>query len=83
MKDIRASGERVIAIIDDLLELSRIETGKLDLDFANLNLNDLVEACVVGDAAAGQPRAHHHPHLARACAAAGDGRCARDAADHA
>ncbi|MGY4629594.1 PAS domain S-box protein [Bradyrhizobium sp. USDA 4486] len=47
LKDIRASGERVIAIIDDLLELSRIETGKLDLNFANLNLNDLVEACVV------------------------------------
>ncbi|MCK1744169.1 PAS domain S-box protein [Bradyrhizobium sp. 139] len=47
MKDIRASGERVIAIIDDLLELSRIETGKLDLNFANLNLNDLIEACVV------------------------------------
>lgn len=46
MKDIRASGERVIAIIDDLLELSRIETGKLDLNFAKLNLNDLVEACV-------------------------------------
>lgn len=46
MKDIRASGERVIAIIDDFLELSRIETGKLDLSFANLNLNDLVEACV-------------------------------------
>jgi len=46
MKDIRASGERVIAIIDDLLELSRIETGKLDLTFADLNLNDLVEACV-------------------------------------
>ncbi|WP_027551818.1 PAS domain-containing protein [Bradyrhizobium sp. Cp5.3] len=46
MKDIRASGERVIAIIDDLLELSRIETGKLDLNFANLHLNDLVEACV-------------------------------------
>ncbi|GGI25010.1 PAS domain-containing protein [Bradyrhizobium guangdongense] len=46
MKDIRASGERVITIIDDLLELSRIETGKLDLNFANVNLNDLVEACV-------------------------------------
>lgn len=46
MKDIRASGERVITIIDDLLELSRIETGKLELTFANLNLNDLVEACV-------------------------------------
>ncbi len=47
MKDIRASGERVTAIIDDLMELTRIETGKLELAFANLNLNDLVEACVV------------------------------------
>jgi PAS domain S-box-containing protein len=46
LKDIRASGERVIAIIDDLTELTRIETGKLDLNFASLNLNDLVEACV-------------------------------------
>jgi signal transduction histidine kinase len=46
MKDIRSCGERVIAIIDDLLELSRIETGKLDLCFANQNLNDLIEACV-------------------------------------
>jgi len=46
MKDIRGSGERVIAIINDLLDLSRIETGKLDLTFANQNLNDLVEQCV-------------------------------------
>src|SRR5437899_8383043 len=45
MKDIRASGERVIAIIDDLLDLSQIETGKLDLAFANQNLNDTVESC--------------------------------------
>jgi PAS domain S-box-containing protein len=48
MKDIRASGERVIAIINDLTDLSRIETGKLDLAFANQNLNDLVENCVAG-----------------------------------
>jgi PAS domain S-box-containing protein len=48
MKDIRASGERVIAIISDLLDLSRIETGKLDLTFTNQNLNDLVEQCVAG-----------------------------------
>jgi PAS domain S-box-containing protein len=46
MKDIRASGERVIAIINDLLDLSRIETGKLDLAFTNQNLNELVEQCV-------------------------------------
>ena len=46
MKDIRASGERVIAIINDLLDLSRIETGKLDLAFTHQNLNELVESCV-------------------------------------
>ncbi|WP_407156625.1 sensor histidine kinase [Bradyrhizobium sp. STM 3557] len=46
MKDIRSSGERVIALINDLLELSRIETGKLDLAFSNQNLNELVESCV-------------------------------------
>jgi signal transduction histidine kinase len=46
MRDIRASGERVVAIIDDLTELSRIETGKLDLAFSNQNLNEMVESCV-------------------------------------
>ncbi|WP_456790274.1 PAS domain-containing protein [Bradyrhizobium sp. USDA 4472] len=61
LKDIRASGERVIAIIDDLLELSRIETGKLDLAFANLNLNDLVEACV----AVMQPQANRERIIIR------------------
>ena len=46
MRDIRSSGERVISLINDLLELSRIETGKLELAFANQNLNELVESCV-------------------------------------
>jgi PAS domain S-box-containing protein len=46
MKDIRGCGSRVIAMIDDLLELSRIETGKLELAFSNQNLNELVESCV-------------------------------------
>jgi PAS domain S-box-containing protein len=46
LKDIRASGERVIAIIDDMLDLSQIESGKLDLDFARQDLNALVEQCV-------------------------------------
>jgi PAS domain S-box-containing protein len=46
MKDVRASGERVLAIVNDLLDLSRIETGKLDLSFAAQNLNDMVEQCV-------------------------------------
>ena len=45
MKDIRASGERVVSILDEALELSRIETGN-DLSFTNLDLNHLIEACV-------------------------------------
>ena len=54
MKDIRASGERVIAIVDDLLELARIESGQIDLTFAKLQLNEVVEQCV----AALQPQAN-------------------------
>ena len=46
MKDVRTSGQRVVAVIDDLTDLSRIETGKLDLAFTSHNLNDLVESCV-------------------------------------
>jgi PAS domain S-box-containing protein len=61
MKDIRASGERVIAIINDLLDLSRIETGKIDLAFANQNLNELVENCV----AALQPQANRERIIIR------------------
>jgi PAS domain S-box-containing protein len=61
MKDIRASGERVIAIINDLLDLSRIETGQLDLAFANQNLNDLVESCV----AVMQPQANRERIIIR------------------
>jgi signal transduction histidine kinase len=61
MKDIRSSGEHVIAIINDLLELSRIETGKLDLTFASQNLNDLVESCV----AVMQPQANRERIIIR------------------
>ncbi len=46
MKDVRASGESVIAIIDNLLDLSHIEDGKLDLSFVHQDLNSLIEQCV-------------------------------------
>jgi PAS domain S-box-containing protein len=61
MKDIRASGERVIAIVNDLLDLSRIETGKLDLAFTTQNLNELVESCV----AVMQPQANRERIIIR------------------
>jgi len=57
-----------VAIIDDLLDLSRIETGRLDLAFTSQNLNELVESCV----AVMQPQANreriYHPHFAGAYA---------------
>jgi PAS domain S-box-containing protein len=61
MKDVRASGERVIAVLDELTDLSRIETGKLDLAFTNQNLNDLVESCV----AVMQPQANRERIIIR------------------
>ncbi|WOH54437.1 PAS domain S-box protein [Bradyrhizobium sp. sBnM-33] len=61
MKDIRAAGEHVIAIVNDLLDLSRIETGKLDLAFTNQNLNELVESCV----AVMQPQANRERIIIR------------------
>ena len=61
MKDIRASGERVLSIINDLLDLSRIETGKLDLSFSSQNLNELVESCV----AVMQPQANRERIIIR------------------
>jgi PAS domain S-box-containing protein len=61
MKDVRASGERVTAIINDLTELSRIETGKLDLAFTNQNLNEMVESCV----AVMQPQANRERIIIR------------------
>ncbi len=46
LRDIRASGEHVVSLVNDLLDLAKIEAGHLDLAFAGLGLNDLVAASV-------------------------------------
>jgi PAS domain S-box-containing protein len=61
LKDIRTSGERVTSLINDLLELSRIETGKLNLAFTSQNLNELV----VNSVTAMQPQANRERIIIR------------------
>ena len=46
LRDIHASGGHLISLINDLLDLSKIEAGKLDLTFTSVNLNELVRQCV-------------------------------------
>jgi PAS domain S-box-containing protein len=46
LKDIHASGGHLIALINDLLDLSKIEAGKLELAFASVSLNDLTQQSV-------------------------------------
>jgi PAS domain S-box-containing protein len=46
LKDIRGAGDHVVALINDLLDLAKIEAGKLDLRLTDLNLNELVQAAV-------------------------------------
>ena len=46
LKDIHASGKHVKSLADDLLDLSKIEAGKLELDFAPVDANNLIRECV-------------------------------------
>lgn len=46
LKDIHASGGHLISLLNDLLDLSKIEAGKLELTFVSVNLNDTVQQCV-------------------------------------
>lgn len=43
LKDIHTSGAHLIGLVDDLLELTRIETGKMKFDFTPVDLNEIVQ----------------------------------------
>jgi PAS domain S-box-containing protein len=46
LKDVHASGSHVISLVNDLLDLAKIEAGRLELSFTGVGLNDLVSSCV-------------------------------------
>ncbi|WP_395665725.1 ATP-binding protein [Methylocella sp.] len=46
LKDIHSSGSLVMSLVNDLLDLSKIEAGKMDLSFAAADLNRIVAECV-------------------------------------
>jgi len=46
VRDIRASGTHIISLVNDLLDLSKIEAGRLELAFTNVSLNSEVAAAV-------------------------------------
>jgi PAS domain S-box-containing protein len=45
-KDIYSSGRMLLQIIDDLLDLSRVEHGKLELHAESLTARDVIEGCL-------------------------------------
>jgi PAS domain S-box-containing protein len=52
-EQVARSGEQMIAVINDVLDLSRIEAGHLDLDITDFDLDDTVErTCAVARAQA-------------------------------
>jgi len=42
LRDIHASGGHVISLVNDLLDLAKVEAGRLELAFTSVNLNELV-----------------------------------------
>jgi PAS domain S-box-containing protein len=46
LKDIHTSGGHLVSLLNDLLDLSKIEAGKLELNFSSVDLNELTQQSV-------------------------------------
>lgn len=61
LRDIHVSGTHIMSLVNDLLDLSKIEAGKLELTFEAVGLNDVVREC----AALMQPQANRERIIIR------------------
>jgi PAS domain S-box-containing protein len=61
VKDIHASARHVMSLATDLLDLAKIEAGKLELEFAPVDANQIVRECV----SLMQPQAAHERIIMR------------------
>jgi PAS domain S-box-containing protein len=67
LRDIHLSGEHLMSLINDLLDLSKVEAGKLDMNFESVAVNEVIQECV----ALMQPQANRERIIIRTSLAAG------------
>jgi PAS domain S-box-containing protein len=67
LRDIHVSGAHLLSLINDLLDLSKIEAGKLDLSFESVAVNEIIQECV----ALMQPQANRDRIIIRTSLSAG------------
>lgn len=46
LRDIHDSGRHMLGLVNDLLDLSKVEAGKMDLDFAGVDINEIAVQCI-------------------------------------
>ena len=67
LRDIHLSGSHLMSLINDLLDLSKIEAGKVELSFEAVRINDIIQDCV----ALMQPQANRERIIIRTSLSAG------------